>query len=684
MSKNKKKDKNNFETDFIKEAFNYEDEKEKKVDIDEENFLDLSDEDEKEKDREESFKSDKEDKNDTTSLSVIDNKELDNIMKEDLKENKKHKEKVSGINVFVNVFTLVTMIVALVYFVLNILNENSTLESLINCSILSVFTIIYLVVCLTYRKKNKGVLFLSTLLLCVYFSINIGQALNGNIITSSNTVIDLNGKSVVDAIKWANKNKLKIVQEYEFSDMVPEYQIISQSVKVGTNLNDIDEIILSISEGPNPYKEIIVPSMLTWDSERVINFVKSNYLSNVVVEFVESDQVRDTVIEQSVSGNIKRNDELKLVFSYGDEGIPEEVNLIDFTSMSKFEIEFFMKQHKINYSFEEDFSSKIKKGYGVSQSVEPGVININDNIVIVTISKGPKIVIPELKNMSVTELTDWAVSNKLKLEFIDKYDDSVKVGNVVSIDKEKDDVVEQGTTIKVTLSLGSLKMPDFSDVNKFYTWADKYEIKYEVRHEFNDDVPAGEVISYSYKKGAVIKNDEAIVVVISDGTKKEVPKLSGLTKKQAISKLEDADLKYNFIYRNSTTEKDKVIAQSISAGSEVSSGTTITVTLSNGKAPSSSSGQSSSGSGSVSNPTPTPTPEVKCDPVTVTIQSALNGSSVSETSANYQRSYSNVKFNFVPKASDVGTTGMVHPDTTSKRKLTGTTCDTFTIYIIQN
>ena len=366
--------------------------------------------------------------------------------------------------------------------------------------------------------------------------------------------------------------------------MVPEYSIISQDIKPGNSIKNVEEITVSVSEGPNPSKEIIVPSMITWDDERVINYVNSNYLSKVNVEFIESDKKKDTVIEQDKSGNLKRDDEIKLTFSYGDEGNSNEVKLIDFTNKSKFEIEFYMKQHHLNYKFEDDFSNKIKKGYGVKQSIKAGeTVNVDDKEIVITISKGPEIKVPELKNMTITKLTEWAVKNKVKLEFTDKYDDSVKEGSVISCDKEKGELIEQGSTIKVVVSRGKLKMPGFKSIDDFYEWADKYEIKYEIKREFSDTVKSGEVISYSVKKGQAIKNDEAIIVTVSDGKNCKVPDLKGLTKSEATSKLKKANLEYNFVYKNSDKAKDKVISQSISSGSEISCGTTITVTLSNGK-----------------------------------------------------------------------------------------------------
>lgn len=94
---------------------------------------------------------------------------------------------------------------------------------------------------------------------------------------------------------------------------------------------------VAVSEGPNPGKEIAVPNMVTWESDRVLEFIKENHLSNVHVDFIESAKKVDTVIEQSKSGNMRRDEELKLIFSYGEELTFSEVKLRDFTNMSKFE-----------------------------------------------------------------------------------------------------------------------------------------------------------------------------------------------------------------------------------------------------------------------------------------------------------------------------------------------------------
>ena len=601
-------------------------------------------------------------------------------------EKKEIKEKTFTIS---TLFFLFTIICSFIYFIYSLIFKSPSIMGVISSFLLTLFSIGFLVVCITSRRKHKSILFLCSILLIGFF-ITSSFGANQSVSISSNRVQNFSGKSLMEAVKWANSNKIQLVQQYEYSDMVPEYEIIGQSVPVGTKIQDIDEIIISISEGPNPYKEIVIPSMITWDTERVLNFIKTNYLSNVSVDFVESDSLKDTVIEQSKSGNLRRNDEIKLVFSYGDEGNSDEVSLLDFTNMSRFEAEFFMRQHKLNYSFEEKYSDTIKKGYVSGQSVSAGEkLKVNGDKITLTISKGPQIKVPDLTKMTVTELTEWAMENRLKLEFYDQYDESVKSGKVIKADSKEGDIVQQGTTIKVYVSLGKLKMQKFKTVDAFYSWADKYEIKYEVQHEFSDTVAAGEVIRYSYKKGETIKNDEVIVVVISDGAKKGVPDLSGLSKNAAISKLENAGLNYNFIYRSSSASKNTVIAQSISAGSEVSQGTTVTVTLSSGQSSNNNSGNNNSGgnnSGNNNTPSPEPSPSSTptCNNVTVYIDGSMIDSTPSVACSMIKSAYPSLNFSCSYIRDDGLPNGFLANGNSEIDEHTFSTCDTIVLQIVNN
>lgn len=528
-----------------------------------------------------------------------------------------------------NLFLIITVIISIIHFILIITNY-SDIKTIINGLLLLLFSVLFSGVISTNYTSKKAIQFFSIFILLGYQLFGISNYVNINSIDNSK-MDNLTGKSLVEVMKWSTSKNIDINYEYEYSDLVEEYKIISQSLKEGSSLKDIKDITVSISEGPSPYKEVIVPNMLDWDTEKVLDFVKKNHLTNVLVEFVASDKNENTVIEQSKSGNLMRNEEIKLVFSYGEERHYDTVKLRELSKLSKFEAEFYLKQYGIRYSIDEDFSSSIKRGYVLSQSIDPGseisISSDEEKILVITISKGKKIKVPDLSKMSIDKITEWVIENKLKVGFEEKYDDTIEKGKIIETSYKKGDIIEEGTLINIVLSKGELLMPKFRTLSEFREWSDKYGINYEEQHEFSDKVDAGEVISYSYDKGKPIKNGDSIIVVISDGDKCSVPNLKGLTKSEAIKKLEKANLEYNFVTKYSDSiEKGKVINQSISSSSEVSCNTTITVTISNGKAPTNNNNNNNSNNNSgnnnnnntPSNPTPT------CNPVTYTIGRDLN------------------------------------------------------------
>lgn len=541
----------------------------------------------------------------------------------------------------VNFFLFLTLLSSLAYFGITLWNgQNSSnfFGSLVSSLLLVVFSILFIAICVTSPSRKKGTIFLGSFFLLL-FNLFGGLTTLGIVhVPAIGQVADFTGKSLTDVVRWAEKNKVTLNQDYEYSDMVPEYSVISQNIDAGKKIKDVNELTVSISEGPNPDKEIIVPDMDGWDSDRVIQYVEDNYLNNVEVEFEESDRAQYTVMDQSKSGTMRRSDELKLTFSLGEEVSDDDVKMVDLTDMSEFEATFWLKQHRIKYETKKVFSKKIERGNVANQSVKAGAmakVNNDDEKVVLSISKGKSIKVPNLKKMSMVEITNWIVENKLKLEFSYEYDDSVDENEVIDVNYDKGKKIEQGTTIKITISKGSLVMKDFDSFDEFREWANKYNIPYEEKHEFSEDVPQGEVISYSYKKGETIKNGDSIIVTISDGKERKVPDLIGMTKKEAIEALEKVGLNYNFVTQNSNKSKNTVIKQSISAGSKVSDGTTITVTISNGKKVeareeddndkksnsnnSSSSNHNSGGSNNNSkpevdpNPDPEPAPEPVCN-----------------------------------------------------------------------
>ena len=583
-------------------------------------------------------------KNTTIPEEKKNKQEEDFVRKIENKDTKDKKKK----NTIINILVILTIISCLGYFGGTILN-GVNLKDIVLALLLLLFTVFFVSVSVTNPSKKKGSNILALIVLIIYQAFGCLVMFNIIKMPTIKVMENLVDKSLSSAVKWTTDNKIDLEQIYEYSDVVSEYHVIYQNVKPGTKLKNVKKLILTISEGPNPSKEIIIPSMIGWESETVLKYIEDNHLTNIKVEFVKSTSKANTLIEQSKSGNVRRNEEIKFVFSYGEERDFSEIKLSDLTNKSKYEAMFYLAKNGIKYEFVYDFSDSIKKDNVISQNVEPGtMISLTgENVVTVkvTISKGPKIIVPDLKAMSVEEVTSWIIKNKLKVEFKDAYDENIAENKIISASHNKGDAVSEGTVITITISNGKLRMPSLKSLSEFREWATKYNINYDEQHEFSDSVAIGDVIRYSYKKGDTIKNNDTIIVTISDGKKISVPSVIGLTKSAAEAKLKSAGLNYNFVYRyNSNVEKGKVSNQSISASSTVSAGTTVTVTISNGKAP------SNNGNGGNSGGT-TPTPKPSCENILFFIQNGNTGSQVlSATRSAYPKF--NITATFVDSCSN--------------------------------
>lgn len=488
---------------------------------------------------------------------------------------------------FINLLLMLSLISSIFYFIIILFYEQNNLNfihDLISILLIIVFNIFFILSSINYYKKRSSSLVIC-ILLFIFYNIFGSLTVIGFVkIPVVNMVDDFTGKSLTDVVSWADKNNINLIQNYEYSDMIDEYHIINQNKKAGTNTKKIKSLTVAISEGPSPNKEVVVPNMVTWNCDKVINFINTNKLTNVKVDFIVSDKVKDTLIEQSKTGNMSRSEELNLTFSLGDDDQISDIKLSDLKGKSKFEAEFYLKQNSIDYEIKNVFSKQIKRNYVVSQSIKAGNIIKKEDKVVISISRGKKIKVPDLNKMTLTEITNWVIKNRLKLEFNEKYDEKVANKKVISANYKKGDFIEQGSLVSIVLSKGKLIMPGFNNLDDFKEWAEKFGVNYQEEHQFSDNVEIGNVISYSHKTGDVIKNNDVVIVTISDGKQIEVPDLVGMSKNDIISKLKKVNLKYSFLYKNSNSvAKDKAISQSISSGSKVSDGTTITITLSNGK-----------------------------------------------------------------------------------------------------
>ncbi len=496
----------------------------------------------------------------------------------DIKDNLVSKSEKSKLSIFL----LILSLLVLVFYAFNIYrNLDKTnldiLTVLTSTNVIFVFVslIVILILFKLNNKKTTPYVLLLTLVLIGYTMFSTSYAKE-----TDTYVLDFINKDIKEVMDWADENKLELEILHEFSDTVEKNHVIMQQYGITTLVKDIKtKFQVTISDGPNLDKELVVPNMTGLTFEEVMQYIKDNSLSNVVIEFIKSDATRDTVIEQIGSGTMKRNDEIKFTFSYGPDEL-EKVPVKDLKNLSEFEATAYLKRYNIPYEIEYQHSNDIEKGYVISQSIVEKIVE--DKLTLV-ISKGSEIVVPDLLNMTTSEITKWAMENNIDIKFNEEYNKEIESGKVIKASREKGDKVSEDEVIEIVISKGSLKMPKIDSLASFKIWANENNIKYEEQYEFSDK-PKDTVIKTFPAEGTNITTEDTVIITISRGKEVTVPNLTGLSKSEIQSKCKEAKLSCTFTYGSYTesTKRDISLSQSKRKGTVVGEGTNVTITLSSG------------------------------------------------------------------------------------------------------
>ena len=478
------------------------------------------------------------------------------IEKEELKKESKKppvtKPTTSKGQIVTYVVLAITLLTSIFYLVDVILMQRESVTYFSNvllAAFITLFTILFTIICVKAgRRKGKVAIVLASILLLGFCSIQILDTHNLIALPEQSHVLDFTGKSLVEVLEWGEKNNISIEQNYEYSDNVEEYYIMYQSEPAGTLSKDISNLMVTVSNGPDTTKEVMFPSMIGKTVDDVVTFVEENFFTNVTIDFKEAPEARDIIIEQDKSGALARNDEIHIVASLGDPSEIGETDMIDLSNKSLFYALTWCKRNLIQYELVYEYSDQISKNYVIRSNTEAGtLVSPNDTIQLV-ISKGPKIVVPNLMDKTSSEITEWIMENKLKITFQDAYDDTVEVGKPISISVKEGDEIEQGTMITVVISKGPLKLEKYQTLEELRNWATKYEITLNESYEFSDSVAAGEIIRISKNIGDTIQNGEGIDVVISEGKELTIPYLIGKSKSEAKQICAENGITCSFVY----------------------------------------------------------------------------------------------------------------------------------------
>lgn len=170
------------------------------------------------------------------------------------------------------------------------------------------------------------------------------------------------------------------------------------------------------------------------------------------------------------------------------------------------------------------------------------------------------------------------------------YSDTDKRGTVMATDPEAGERIRDNDGVTLTISMGPeiVKVPDVGgsrladakDELKDAGFAPGMTTK-----AFSEDVRKGSVISTDPRSGTKRKAGSAVAIVVSKGPAIDVPDVTGESRADATSELEDAGLKVRIEEKRVHSEEDKgtVVDQDPREGQQqLAEGDTVTLTLSKG------------------------------------------------------------------------------------------------------
>ena len=214
---------------------------------------------------------------------------------------------------------------------------------------------------------------------------------------------------------------------------------------------------------------------------------------------------------------------------------------------------------------------------------------LGGTLAYLNITNPAEVELPEVVGMSREEAKKTVEDLKLIFEVSsEEFNKEVPEGYVISQDPTyiADYNVKEGSTVKVVISKGQEKTTVPKVVGMTRQEAEdtleEANLKAEVIEETSRTVEEGYVISQEVEAESEAYAGDTIKIHVSKGTgirQVTVENVVGQTEANARTTLEGQGLKVTVTYVDATTDNGKVTKQSVTAGTTVDEGTTVTLTV---------------------------------------------------------------------------------------------------------
>jgi beta-lactam-binding protein with PASTA domain len=264
------------------------------------------------------------------------------------------------------------------------------------------------------------------------------------------TVEDFTSYKAAAVLQWGRDNGVAITLTEAFDPYITAGNVISQSVKKGTEIKRTDSITVVISKG----RSVTTANFTAMSKEEASSWAR---LHNVTLTFTEkytNSHARGKIYSQSIAGGtaVAEGQEIKLSVSLGRVDVPSFIGRTRLDILS-WQQDVNARGGSISLNFSEAYGDKGTAGTIISQSIKNDLVNTGTALEV-TLSRGMRLVTPDFSGMKEEEVKTTGRDLGLKILFDYQYHSDVARGYVISQSVDKDTIISDADTLTVLISLG--------------------------------------------------------------------------------------------------------------------------------------------------------------------------------------------------------------------------------------
>ncbi len=201
------------------------------------------------------------------------------------------------------------------------------------------------------------------------------------------------------------------------------------------------------------------------------------------------------------------------------------------------------------------------------------------------------VTVPAVGDLTEQEATARLEQAGFRVEATRENNDSVDPGKVISQDPTGGSRAPEGSTVKISVSLGrgEVQVPDVLDMSESAARVaiERASLVPDVVQAPHPTTPAGRVIAQDPEGGTRAQKDSFVRITVSSGPETVViPSVSGMSVSQATSRLQEAGFRVTQRSESSASvPSGSVAGTDPAAGESAPKGSTVTLIISSGPAP---------------------------------------------------------------------------------------------------